>query len=160
MRRSVASLTALAALIVASRAASQDNDAVPPAIDHCVLTANPAKYDHQLVNVRAAWWHSDGGEWVMTGHCFRDVLISLRQDAASPPAFDPSRTAALDEFTKLTRLGGHIEAHFIGRVEWSGITPQSDVEWLGKGPFGRSKAVMRLILRDVRNAERTRVPRR
>jgi len=91
------------ALVMAARAMGQDDD-VPPAIDHCVLTAAPARYHQQTVNVRAVWRHSDRGEWLMEGQCFRPVLISLRDEASSRPAFAPSRTAALDEFTRLSRL--------------------------------------------------------
>lgn len=116
--------------------------------DMCSLVQAPQKWAGQFVKVRARLVRLKSGEWAIHDTCWPPVLLSLPEELKPSPEFalhPDSDTEALRR-AKSERVS--LVGEFEGRVDWSGEAAGPAKTAVHKrGPFGKAKLPVRMVLR-------------
>lgn len=120
--------------------------------DMCSLVQAPQEWAGQFVKVRARLVRLKSGEWAIHDTCWPPVLLSSPEELKPSPGFvlDPGSDTEALRRAKSERVS--LVGEFEGRIDWSG---ESAVQGKGKsagrkrGPFGKAKLPVRMVLRRI-----------
>lgn len=129
----------------------------PRRVDYCALVKDPKQFASAIVIVHARLTELKGGEWGLDSHCFQPTLLALPDDVRPKPDFQLEKTEGVRLMMQARRERRVLfRADFIGGFDVAASTPRAGTQ----ATFGKSRSTMRLVLREVQNAERIVIPRR
>lgn len=123
------------------------------------LTDNPSEFQGRLITVRGPLTTLKNDEWAIYDVFFRYVSVVLRSTPEAAPELDLTSASKLSELARHAGQPGMLEATFTGRFEWSGVSCRPGAAEC-RGPFGKSRTTMRIVLRHVTDVSHRPLPRK